>query len=82
MYKASCKLTGPGVVHQFEITPKESLEITRIMPKALANFSRCLTPKAFANLSPGLERERQPWVNQEIAINPERVPLKANPFQG
>ncbi|HVI70180.1 MAG TPA: hypothetical protein VM656_01670, partial [Pyrinomonadaceae bacterium] len=35
-----------------------SAELT---PKALANFSLELTPKALANFSPGLERERQPW---------------------
>jgi len=33
-----------------------------------------LTPKAFANSSPGLERKRQPWViNARLRPNPERV---------
>ncbi|HKG60140.1 MAG TPA: hypothetical protein VKB05_10275 [Pyrinomonadaceae bacterium] len=48
-------------------------------PKALAKFSS-LTPKAFANFSPRLERERQPWVQEKIGINPERVRRLANAF--
>jgi hypothetical protein len=41
------------------------------------------TPKAFANSSPGLERQRQPW-EQIIIIQKtlKRVSHKANPFQG
>jgi hypothetical protein len=40
------------------------------------------TPKAFANFSPGLERQRQPWVtgNKQL-LNPERVWRLANPFR-
>jgi len=41
------------------------------------------TPKALANFSPGLERQRQPWVpDNKQANNPERVCLKGEPFQG
>jgi hypothetical protein len=41
-----------------------------------------ITPKAFANSSPGLERQRQPWDHKsKVDLNPERVPLEANPFR-
>jgi len=40
-----------------------------------------LTPKAFANFSPGFE-EREPWVNgPENVSNPERVRQLRNPFR-
>jgi len=41
-----------------------------------------ITPKAFANFSPGLERQRQPWDPDNKTNNPERVRLEDKPFQG
>jgi hypothetical protein len=42
-------------------------------------FDWVTTPKAFANFSPGLERERQPWVQSpKRNINPERVSSEFN----
>jgi hypothetical protein len=39
------------------------------------------TPKAFANFSPGLEPERQPWENgPEMRFNSERVRQLPNTF--
>jgi copper homeostasis protein len=40
-----------------------------------------LTPKALANFSPGLERQRQPWGPSQKTLNPEGVCLKAGPFR-
>src|SRR5919205_2319637 len=48
-------------------------------PKALAKF--ILTPKALANLSPGLERSDNPGYIRKITDNPERVRQLANPFR-
>ena len=39
----------------------------------VGNAESVLTPKAFANSSPGLERKRQPWEPIENVLNPERV---------
>jgi hypothetical protein len=41
------------------------------------------TPKAFANSSPGLERQRQPWEQIIIIqINPEKGFSQGEPFSG
>jgi len=40
------------------------------------------TPKAFANFSPGFERSENPGIRwTKFVLNPERVPLKTNPFR-
>ena len=45
-------------------------------------FFEQITPKAFANFSPGFEHLREPWgINLKIATNPERVRQLANPFR-
>jgi hypothetical protein len=41
-----------------------------------------LTPKAFANVSPGLERSDNPGIrSQKNLLNPERVRQPPNPFR-
>ena len=40
------------------------------------------TPKAFANLSPELERSDNPGCEYKMIINAESVCLKEEPFQG
>jgi hypothetical protein len=40
-----------------------------------------ITPKAFANSSPGLERSENPGDYQEEFLNPERVRQEMNPFR-
>ena len=43
---------------------------------------RQLTPKAFANSSPGFERSREPWdTNSKTRRNPERFGRLANPYR-
>jgi len=43
-------------------------------PAMAAIRSDKVTPKAFANYSPGLERQRQPWEpHNNSRVNPERV---------
>ena len=60
---------------QFELTRGSNGPTPLVMPFEL-------TPKAFANLSPWLERSDNPGIaNPNCAINPERVPLAANPFR-
>ena len=45
------------------------------------NRIAALTPKAFANFSPGFE-EREPWVDHiKWHSNPERVRQPANPYR-
>ena len=43
------------------------------MNTRLLNSAQGLTPKAFANFSPGLERSDNPGSTNEQVINPERV---------
>src|SRR6202008_4174554 len=40
-----------------------------------------LTPKAFANFSPWLERSDNLWITSTKSVNPERVRLERNPFR-
>jgi hypothetical protein len=40
------------------------------------------TPKAFANFSPGLERQRQPWDLYIKTVQPCKGSPTAEPFQG
>jgi len=48
----------------------------------VSKFEILITPKAFANLSPGFERLREPWgTNSKSRPNPERVKQLANPFR-
>jgi len=57
-------------VHQFEITDGDELHKFEI------------TPKAFANFSPAVGAQRQPWDRkQKNRPNPERVRPKRNPFR-
>ena len=40
-----------------------------------------ITPKAFANFSPGFERSENPGAIIRKQLNPERVRLEKNPFR-
>jgi hypothetical protein len=77
-----------------EITPKafaipfkslrrrRSLFLSSHYAEGVRYSFQVITPKAFANSSPGLERQRQPWVAIRILqLNPERVCLGRNPFR-
>jgi hypothetical protein len=39
-----------------------------------------ITPKALANSSPGLERQRQPWVKNKVLLNPEKGSAVGEPL--
>jgi len=48
-----------------------------------AGVQHMTTPKAFANSSPGLERQRQPWDRKFIkALEPWKGSAGGKPFQG
>src|SRR5215208_5303071 len=40
-----------------------------------------ITPKAFANFSPGLDLATTLGINSKVGFNPERVSAAANPFR-
>ena len=62
--------TRPGIIAE------TSLNLPRIVGYFATN-RRLLTPKAFANFSPGFERSENPeGNNSRIFINPERVPSR------
>ena len=44
-------------------------------------FYSLITPKAFANFSPGLERSDNPGRTSTLSLNPERVRQPPNPFR-
>ena len=45
-------------------------------------FDDQLTPKAFANFSPGLERSENPGYTNKKCMNPEKGSALGEPFQG
>jgi hypothetical protein len=65
--------SGGLVVHRFEIDQTYAQGIRQFQPR--------LTPKAFANFSPGLERSDNPGSEHQLLLNPERVRQPANPFR-
>jgi hypothetical protein len=55
-------------VVRFEITPKQQFSLKRQSGGSVTNYAEApvqlqITPEAFANFSPGFERQREPWVN-------------------
>jgi hypothetical protein len=63
----------------YECVAPQQLSLHTHTSKAVMQFE--ITRKALANFSPGLERQRQPWVSNKGNINPERVRRPSNPFR-
>ena len=67
IFRINMTKAAERVVH-FVLLPRHGVEQTH-------------TPKAFANVSPGLERSDNPGNVIRICFNPERVRLGNNPFR-
>src|SRR3954452_1626267 len=72
------RFTKTGIIHRFHRFFKERVLVWTTVPLSL-----CLTPKAFANFSPRLERSDNLGIgSSNFDLTLKRVRQSPNPFQG